>query len=200
MANSCYSLLEIWGNSKALKQVRAWNKSLETVTVPSDDVHRMKAVRLVFYPDVPTETVVDLGSKWVHEDSSSTGSDDESLGFQSAWSRPAELEKHIACLLYKLDPNVVIRNSFNIDDGTEGVAYTVAKSATEAVSVETSANFNFDDLDEDVIEDEEETRRENFREEEVDLIEDLIFANPHIKSTFKEHQEELDLDDDFFED
>ena len=200
MANNCYNLLEIWGNELVTKQVQAWNKALDSVEVPKDDEHRMGAIRLVFYPEVSKEKSIDLGSKWVHSDRTSTGSDDESLGFQSAWSRPEELEKRIACLLFCMDPNVVIRNSFNIEDGTEGVSYTIVKSEKEAVSVETSANFNFDDLDEDEIEDEEEIRRERMREEEVDLISDLIYLHPHIKATFKEHQSALDLDDDFFED
>ena len=199
MANSCYNLLEIWGNNQVTQQVRAWNTALDKVDVTSDDVHRMGTIRKVFYPSIPDAQAIDLGSKWVHPDSESTGSDEESLGFQSAWSRPIDLEKQIACLLFQLDPSVVIRNRFNIDDGTEGVAYTLAKSATEAVSVEASANFNFDDLDEEDIEDEEVNRRETYREEEFDLISDLICEHPHIKSTFKKHQIELDLDDDFFE-
>ena len=200
MANSCYNLLEVWGNDQVTKQVSEWNTALDTVDVPSDDEHRMGAIRKVFYPDAPDAQPIDLGSKWVHPDSESTGSDDESLGFQSAWSRPEELEKRIACLLFKLDPNVVIRNNFNIDDGTEGVAYTIAKSDSEAVSVEASANFNFDDLDEEDIEDEEENRRETYREESTDLISDLMYLHPHIKPTIKAHQLELELDDDFFED
>lgn len=200
MANSCYNLLEIWGNEFVTKQVQAWNQALDSVELPKDDVHRMGAIRLVFYPEAPKETSIDLGSKWVHADAASTGSDDESLGFQSAWSRPEELEKRIACLLFSVDPKVVIRNNFNIEDGTEGVAYTIANSNTEAISVETSANFNFDDLDEDDIGDEEERRRELMREEEVDLISDLIYLHPHIKATFKDHQSDLDLDDDFFAD
>lgn len=200
MANSCYNLIEIWGNDQVTKQVSEWNKALETVNVPSNDVHRMGAIRKVFYPGTPDTELLDLGSKWVHPDSDSTGSDDESLGFQSAWTRPEELEKKIACLLFQLDPNVVIRNSFNIDDGTEGVAYTLAKSDTEAVSVEASANFNFDDLVEEDIEDEEERRRDTYREEATDLISDLIYSYPHVKSTVKAHQLELGVDDEFFED
>jgi|AntAceMinimDraft_12_1070368.scaffolds.fasta_scaffold126073_1 hypothetical protein len=200
MANSCYNLLEIWGNAQVIEQVREWNKALDTVDVPSEDVHRMGATRRVFFPGTPDTQPLDLGSKWVHPDSESTGSDDESLGLQSAWCRPEELEKRIACLLFQLDPNVFIRNSFNIDDGTEGIAYTLAISATEAVSVEASANFNFDDLDEDDVEAEEESRREEYQEEATDLISDLVYSYPHVKSTVKAHQLELGLDDEFFED
>ncbi len=94
MANSCYNLIEIWGNDQVTKQVSEWNKALDTVDVPSDDVHRMGAIRKVFYPDTPDTQPLDLGSKWVHPDSESTGSDDESLGFQSAWTRNTREHLH----------------------------------------------------------------------------------------------------------
>lgn len=200
MANRCYNLLEIWGNEKVKKQIQEWNESLNSVNVPQDDLHRMGAIRIVFFPEITQNERIDFGSKWVHVDTISTGSDNDSLGFQSAWSRPKELEKKIACLLFDLDPNVVIRNSFNIEDGTEGVAYTIAKTKTEAFSAEATGDFNLDDVDEDEISTEEERRRDLYREEQIDLISDLIYEYPHIKLTFKEHKEELNLDDDFFED
>jgi len=64
MANSCYNLLEIWGNDQVTQQVKAWNTALDTVDVPSDDVHRMGTIRKVFYPSTPDAQALDLGSKW----------------------------------------------------------------------------------------------------------------------------------------
>ena len=49
MANSYYNLLEVWGNDQVTKQVSEWNTALDTIDVPSDDVHRMGAIRKVFY-------------------------------------------------------------------------------------------------------------------------------------------------------
>ena len=93
MANRCYNLLEIWGNDKVKKQIHQWNESLNSVNVPEDDLHRMGAIKIVFFPEISQNERIDFGSKWVHVDTISTGSDNDSLGFQSAWSRPKELEK-----------------------------------------------------------------------------------------------------------
>ena len=49
MTNSYYNLLEVWGNDQVTKQVSEWNTALDTVDVPSDDVHRMGAIRKVFH-------------------------------------------------------------------------------------------------------------------------------------------------------
>ena len=97
MANNCYSMLTFWGNSKVLEQVERWKEELANVQVPTSDEERLSAVHLVFYPNVPSEQLIDLGSKWVYAETVALSPEVGQIAFCSAWNRPSKLEEHLAC-------------------------------------------------------------------------------------------------------
>lgn len=123
MANECYNMFSFYGNKKVIEQVKAWRESLANYPATEEDPHCMGAITEIFYPEIDDKKSIDLGSKWVHEDNSSLSPEDDQISLTSAWHAPKELQQRMACLLYKLDKHVVVENSFNIEDGTIGVAY-----------------------------------------------------------------------------
>jgi hypothetical protein len=186
MANHCYNLIQFLGNPKVKAQVKRWNTELKSYQPTKDDPYCMRAIREVFYPEFAKDAELDMGSKWVHPDEQSIGSDDDELGLQSAWDRPDNLERRLACLLYPLDKNVVVRNLFNIEDGSCGVSYTAAHDTENSYS-----QVAFVEVDEDYEGDialEGADASEKLRIEEVNVLFDMFLDDmPHLKKVIKKH-------------
>ena len=147
MANTCWNLFSFYGNEKVTKQVMEWQEALDSVEPTEEDEHCMRAIRIVFYPNVNPDEGLDYGSKWVHQDDEALSPEENQLGFQSAWSSPDELQKHLTLLLHKLDKNVLVENSYNIDDGSIGFVYTAVNSSSNVCIQELNAECNYDDFD-----------------------------------------------------
>lgn len=193
MANNCYNLIEFLGNKKVKAQARAWNAELAKFAPTPEDPHCLRAIRAVFYPDLDEGTNLDFGSKWVHVDTESLSPSDDQLGLQSAWGRPALLEQHLACLLYRLDKKVVIRNSYNIEDGSRGVAYTTPESETGAY-----CQWAYEELDSHRFDDPEEAELDlesRLAKSEVQILTDYFLDDmPHLAKVLRKHLPHLEID------
>lgn len=199
MADHCHNLIEIIGNDAALKEVNRWKELLNTFKPTDQDPHCMRAIKAVFYPELTQDDNPDYGSKWVHQDNNAIDVSDNQLSLQSAWNRPESLENRMACLLYPLDPNVILRNSFHIGDNRGGVAYTTPVDSENAYSQET-----FVEIDRDEFDDSDEAD-DQFSEllvvEEQDMLNDFFLDDmPHLAKILRNHLSHLDIDWDQFED
>jgi hypothetical protein len=196
MANTCWNLFSFYGNEKVAKQVMEWQEALDSVEPTEEDKHCMRAIRIVFYPNVNPDEGLDYGSKWVHQDDEALSPEENQLGFQSAWSSPDELQKHLTLLLHKLDKNVLVENSYNIDDGSIGFVYTAVNSSSNVCIQEVNAECNYDDFDNS--EDAELDQQERLNEWQIDTVMDLIEEAPNISETVKKYLPYLEIDWDSF--
>ena len=196
MANTCWNLFSFYGNEKVTNQVMEWQEALDSVEPTEEDEHCMRAIRIVFYPNVNPDEGLDYGSKWVHQDDEALSPEENQLGFQSAWSSPDELQKHLTLLLHKLDKNVLVENSYNIDDGSIGFVYTAVNSSSNVCIQEVNAECNYDDFDNS--EDAELDQQERLNEWQIDTVMDLIEEAPNISETVKKYLPYLEIDWDSF--
>jgi len=196
MANTCWNLFSFYGNEKVVEQVKQWQKGLDSAQPTEDDKNCMGATRTVFYPDSKPDEELDYGSKWVHQDNEAFSPEENQLGFQSAWSSPDELQKHLTLLLYKLDPNILVENSYNIEDGSMGFTYTAVNSSGEVCIHTAHADCDYDDFNE--TEDAENAQQETLNEWQIDAVMDLISDVPNIEITVKANMPYLEIDWDYF--
>jgi hypothetical protein len=196
MANTCWNLFSFYGNEKVVEQVKKWQKGLDSVQPTEDDKNCMGAIQAVFYPDTKEDEDIDYGSKWVHQDNKSFSPNEYQLGFQSAWDSPDELQKHLTLLLFNLDKNVLVENSYNIEDGSMGFVYTAINSDGNVFIEIAHADLNLDDFDDR--EDADDDQQERLNEWQEDTVVDLITKVPNIEGTVKTHMPYLEIDWDRF--
>ncbi len=196
MANTCWNLFSFYGNEKVIEQVKKWQKALDSAKPTADDKYCMGAIRTIFYPDSNSDEEIDYGSKWVHQDNEAFSPEDNQLGFQSAWTSPNELQKHLTIYLHTLDIDVLVENSYNIEDGSMGFVYTAINSDGNICIEIAHADLNLDDFDDS--EDAEFDQQERLNEWQVDTVMDLIEEAPNISETVKKHLPYLEIDWDYF--
>lgn len=195
MANNCYNVISFFGNDKVIEQVATWRKQIESFKPSKEDPYCMKAIREVFYPNVPINNI-DMGSKWVHLDDESTGAYEDQLGLQSAWRSPDLLLEHMTCLLFKLDPNVVVENLFNIEDGSIGFRYMTPNDEYSAYIQEGNYMINYEEYDDP--QDAESEVYELYKDQKLEYISDLIVEMPGRFDLFKKFMPDLVDDWDSF--
>ena len=196
MANTCWNLFSFYGNEKVVEQVKQWQKGLDSVQPTEDDKNCMGAIRTVFYPDSKPDDELDYGSKWVHQDNEAFSPEENQLGFQSAWSSPDELQKHLTLLMHKLDKTVLVENSYNIEDGGMGFVYTAIDSDGNICIEIAHADLNLDDFDDR--EDADADQQERLNEWQEDTVIDLITKVPNIELNVKTYMPYLEIDWDQF--
>ena len=118
------------------------------------------------------------------------------LGFQSAWTSPNELQKHLTLDLHKFDNDVIVENSYNIEDGSMGFVYTAINLDGNVCIEIAHTDLNLDDFDER--EDADADQQERLNEWQVDTVMDLIEEAPNISDTAKKYLQHLDIDWDYF--
>lgn len=181
-----YSLLEFYGTQKVKDQVKAWATTLEEL---SSDHHRTKLfefIDAVFPPLQNSSTNQNDSLNSLYIDTDSLTPSLNQLSFRSSRSDAEQLEARIACALYKLDKRVIIRSSFNCEDGSVGVAYTTPTSKTDAYSQHAVIEYDEDDdlSPEDMIED-----------KELELLTDYFLDDmPELSKVLKKHRPDLDID------
>lgn len=179
MANHCYNTISFFGNAKVIKQVNAWRKEIDEYEPTKDDPYCMRAIREIFYPGVALKAI-DYGTKWLHPDDSSTGAGKGQLGLQSAWGPPDRFLEHLASSLFELDPNVVVEDLFNTEDGTIGFRYVTVNADGEFYVQSYDVTIEYDDHDEP--EDAEAAADALFDEYKSEYLTDLVSDVP---GTFK---------------
>jgi len=192
MANTCWNLFSFYGNQAVIEQIKEWQKGLDSVEPTEDDKYCMRAIQAVFYPDAKEDEALDYGSKWVHQDKKAFSPEENQLGFQSAWSSPDELQKHLTLLLHKLDKNVLVENSYNIEDGSMGFVYSAINEDGEVCLEVAHAELNREDFDD--IEDADFEQQERLEEWQVDTVHDLIRKVPSIAEVVKKDLPYLEID------
>lgn len=195
MADTCYNLLQFMGNQKVMKQIAEWKKALDSFQPTPEDPHCMRAIREVFYSEAPSDVEIDFGSKWVHQDDASMDVEDGMLGFASAWAPPNELHKRMACLLFDLDNHVVVRNQYNIELATVGVAYAAPYDSENAYLLDVEVELD-DGYDETA--DAEDAAYEELEEQELKILNFLMDDMEGTVRTIKKHMPKLQIDwDDY---
>jgi hypothetical protein len=184
MTDNCYNLLEFLGNTKVKNQAKEWVKAVNEL--PLNDKENTALIKQILFSTTNKVQLLDTGSSWVAVDTDAMSPESDQLALRSHATRPAQLEQQLACLLYKLDKNVIIRNSYNSDDGALGVSYTTPTSPEDAycqfAEVEPS-----DDDDEDLVQQLEDLEKEILSEFFLDDM-------PHLAKVVKKHLKHLDLE------
>ena len=140
MANNVYNYFTVFGSEKVLAVVDGWWKKLKVVQGNDDlRVHRAK-ISEVIYGVEQGGIDLDFGSKWLEYE--------EEFSFCSAWGPPNQFQDHMLISLCKIDPNVIVANSYNNEDGSAGFRYVVLNDKGE---VDDSACYEVssDDFDTD---------------------------------------------------
>jgi len=185
MSTICYNLISFLGNAKVKTQVINWAISLETLTSNGADSDDTQIIKRLFYPDVTDTESIDIGCRKIKWDTLSLTPEPDELSLQTSWNRPKFLEERMACLLYKFDKNVVVRNLFNLDDGTWGVAYTAAENSTAAYSQSTSVEH----------EDDSDDMEHKLAEAERELLCDYFLDDmPHLTKVIRRHLKHIEVD------
>lgn len=177
------------GNQKVMKQLAEWKNALDSYQPTSEDPFCMRAIGEVFFPELSSD--IDLGSKWVHQDTDSTDVEKGILGFVSAWGPPNELLKKIACLLFKLDKRVVICNYYNIELSSVGVTYVAPHDAKNAYLID--AEVNLDDGFDDSC-DAEEAAYEELSKQELVILDYFLDDMIGTVKTINKHMPNLEID------
>jgi hypothetical protein len=192
MANHCWNLFSFYGNERVLEQVKQWQTELDSFEPTKDDEYCMRAIRGVFYANVKSEEQLDYGSKWVHQDTDALDPDENQLGFQSAWSSPDELQKHLTVLLYKLDNHILVENNYNIEDGSRGFVYTAINSKGTTCIQSAYSECDYDEFDDSY--EAESAMEERLDEYQKDAVISLILEVPTASDMVKKHLPHLNID------
>ena len=191
MANNCYNLFQFLGNAKVKKQIATWKEQLDLIKPTDTDPDCMRAIRDVFYPDVPDNEVIDYGCDFVYADEECLSPEGDEIAIVSAWTPPNALQERLACLLHPLDKRVVVRNQFNAEDGTQGVAYAAAYDPHHSYIQETSVVVDSDEEDSELAENE---AQEQLREQELEILDYFMDDMEGTVKTIKKHMPDLDID------
>jgi hypothetical protein len=192
MANICWNLFSFYGNETVTEQVKKWQEGLDSIEPTEDDKYCMRAIHKIFYSNIDLEEEIDFGSKWVHQDKNSFSPEKNQLGFQSAWSSPNELQKHLTLLLHKLDKNVLVENSYNMEDSSMGYVYSAVNETGEICIEVAHAELNLDDFESN--EDADSEQQELLNEWQEDTVTDLIQKVPAIAEVVKKNLPHLEID------
>jgi hypothetical protein len=192
MADTCWNLISFYGNDKVVEQIKQWQSQLASFRPTEEDAYCIRAIRDVFYPDAKLTENFDYGSKWVHQDTDALSPEDHQLGFQSAWSSPDELQKHLTLILHRIDTNVLVENFFCIENKSEGYVYTAINGEGEICIKTAYAECAFDEFDDS--EDAEEDMEERLTEYQIEALSDLIIEVPTTAAVIKKYLTNVDID------
>ena len=188
MANNCYNTFSFFGNAKVDTQVEIWYDKLQEVAGSKTNPKSDSTLLEVFFPGQDAQSaILFVGTKWAYPDfGESISLDDGELGFVSAWHAMDGFQDHLTAALSKLDKNVVVLLSSNTDANEEAARYSAMGINGNIISE--SAHLSHDEDDEG----KEDLRYTLFYEHMRDSCEELITANPGLKSRLKAHLKYLD--------
>ena len=185
MSQNCYNLLTFWGNTKVSAQVAQWKSRIDEVIDSGKTSNDSNTILSILLAESSNGREAEIGVGLVGFESEIINAGNNQIGILSSGQRPELLEEALACFLYKLDKNVVVRNSFHNLDGLYGVAYTAPYDSTSAYSQFTSIVCDYDDFE--FPEDAELDAEEKLEEAENEIIELFVDDMPETKSKFKKN-------------
>ena len=191
MANNCYNLISFFGNDAVLQQVKKWRSSLEQLNTTRDDDGSLKAINQIFYPKIEQKDI-DYGSKWIYIDDTPNTPSEYQLGITSAWSSPDLFLERLASLLYKYDPNVVIENRINNEDGSIGFRYLTLHEEGKFYVQRFDGEVDYESYDEP--EDAEAAAEEVYEEYYLEYLTDLMMDCPNTFDVIKSFLPDLRVD------
>jgi len=194
MANNCYNLISFFGNDAVLQQVKKWRSSLEQLNTTRDDDGSLKAINQIFYPKIEQKDI-DYGSKWIYIDDTPNTPSEYQLGITSAWSSPDLFLERLASLLYKYDPNVVIENRINNEDGSIGFRYLTLHEEGKFYVQRFDGEVDYESYDEP--EDAEAAAEEVYEEYYLEYLTDLMMDCPNTFDVIKSFLPDLRVDWDY---
>jgi len=191
MANNCYNLISFFGNDAVLEQVKQWRLNLEKLNTTNDKDGSLKAINQIFYSGIKQKDI-DYGANWIHLDDFPNTPNECQLGITSAWSSPDLFLERLTSLLYKHDPNVVIENIFNSEDGSNGFRYLTLQGESSFYIQRFDGNVDYDSYDDP--EDAEAAAEELYQECHFEYLTDLMMDCPNTFEVIKSFLPNLDID------
>ena len=182
MLQNYYNLFAFWGNAKVEAQVVEWKLKIDELIHSgkiSNDANSMLSILL----SDGRKTKVKEGLLGFENDVIDTGRNE--IGVLSVGRRPELFEEALACRLYGLDKNVVVRNSFHNLVGRYGVAYTAPYCLTSAYSQSVIVDCDYDEFQSP--EEAEADAEEKLKELENEIIEFFVDDMPKTKVRFKKN-------------
>lgn len=185
MSQNCYNLLAFWGNAKVNAQVALWKSKIDELIDSGKTLNDSNAILSVLLSGSTNGREADISVGLIGFETAVINSGANQIGILSSGQRPELLEEAVACLLYKLDKKVVVRNSFHNLDGLYGVAYTAPYDPTSAYSQYATVTCDYDEFE--FPEDAEADAEERLEEAENEIIEYFIDDMPETISKFKKN-------------
>lgn len=185
MSENCYNLLAFWGNAKVNAQVALWKSKIDELIDSGKTLNDSNGILSVLLSESRNGREAEISVGLVGFETEVINAGANQFGILSSGQRPGLLEEALACLLYKLDKKVVVRNSFNNLDGLYGVAYTAAYDSTSAYSQYATVTCDYDEFE--FPEEAEADAEERLEEAENKIIEYFIDDMPETLSKFKKN-------------
>ena len=196
MSENCYSTLSFFGNKDVLSHVDKWASDISNFASSTTDPKKVGVLFKLFTEEGDgfdlKNAINYFGPKWVYPDSGAEISlMAHELGFVSSDESPDALQDAITELLAKIDKNVVVLNTYSIDDGQEGFRYTLVEPSGEIFSEVIELEL-FDADEEDDSDDGEDNEKGDFGafyEGQCDVVSEIIDSFPGTKKNLKKHAE-----------
>lgn len=185
MSENCYNLLAFWGNAKVNAPVALWKSKIDELIDSGKTLNDSNGILSVLLSESSNGREADISVGLVGFENEVINAGANQFGILSSGQRPGLLEEALACLLYKLDKKVVVRNAFNNLDGLYGVAYTAAYDSTSAYSQYATVTCDYDEFE--FPEEAEADAEERLEEAENKIIEYFIDDMPETLSKFKKN-------------
>jgi hypothetical protein len=185
MSENCYNLLAFWGNAKVNAQVALWKSKIDELIDSGKTLNDSNGILSVLLSESSNGRKAEISVGLIGFETEVINAGVNQFGILSSGQRPELLEEALACLLYKLDKKVVVRNSFNNLDGLYGVAYTAPYDSTSAYSQYATVTCDYDEFE--FPEDAEADAEERLEEAENKIIEYFIDDMPDTLSKFKKN-------------
>jgi hypothetical protein len=185
MLQNCYNLLAFWGNAKVNALVSIWKSKIEEIIDSGKTPNDSSGILLILLSEFSNGRKSEISVGLVRFETEVINAGVNEFGILSLGQRPEFLEEALACLLYKLDKNIVVRNSFHTLDGLYGVSYTAPYDSTSAYSQYTTLACDYDEFE--FPEDAESATEESLEKAENEIIEFFIDDMPETLSKFKKN-------------
>ena len=194
----CYNSFMFFGNKKVGQKIEAWKAKIESLQGKSKDPLGLLIVRDVFNPKKHAQDSISYGCGWIYPANDMQGSD-RALFFVTDGTPPDGLQMHITSILSEIDPNVVVRNRYTLNTGSEGFVYMTVTDQkvihTEKVYVDLDEFYKQYDSGIEA----EAASEAQLKEFEIEAVYDMMSDVPGSEKTFKKYVKDVDIDWNFIE-
>lgn len=195
----CYNRIAFFGNPKVDQKIEAWKSQIKSQRDQLSDPLGLLIVSRVFKLKAQDGDSNPYGCGWIYPGDDEMLVQENEICFVTDGGTPDGLQVHMATMLYKIDPNVVIRNRYTLNTGSEGFVY-MAPTGSHGVHTEKV----YVDLDEyyakyDSGIEAEEASELQLKAFEIEAVYDMISDVPGTEETFRKYVKDVDIDWDFID-